>query len=323
LLGLLAGRCWWTAAELAAEIDVTERTVRRDITRLRDLGYPIDGTTGPYGGYSLGRGGHLPPLVLDDDEAVAVAVALRQSAGGGVASPAAALGALTKLEQLLPAPLRERVVAVAEMTVGLQPPGPAGSRAGSGAVETLVAAALAARRLERLRFRYTAGTGEESERLVEPLRLVQSDRRWYLVAFDPSRGDWRTFRVDRMAGAALTGHRFVAQPDPPDPAALVARGLASAGYDVSARVRLFVPAGEAVRLVPPSVGVLEPAGPGDDPAESVIMVIGGSLDWLARYLAGLHARFEILDPPELVRALRRHARQLTRHAMPTGAGTPR
>lgn len=301
MLGLLAGRAWWTALDLATETGVTERTVRRDITRLRDLGYPIEGTTGPYGGYTLGRGGHLPPLMLDDDEAVAVAVALRQAAGGGVGSPSAALGALTKLEQVLPSGLRERVAAVADMTVGLRPGGPPHAD-----VDTLVAAALACRRSERLRFTYEAASGEVSERLVEPLRLVQSDRRWYLVVFDPDRADWRTFRVDRMSEVKLTGARFPPHQDPPDPAALVARGLAVEVYQVTARVRLAVAPDAAARMIPRTVAVLEPGPDGG----STLARIGGDIDWLARYLAGLECDFVILDPPELVSELRRLGRRL-------------
>ena len=328
LLGLLAGRAWWSAADLAVETDVTERTVRRDITRLRDLGYPIEGTTGPYGGYTLGRGGQLPPLVLDDDEAVAVAVVLRQAASGGidcgidggidcgveggavggVGSPSAALVALTKLEQVLPAGLRERVAAVADMTVGLRPGGPPPAD-----VDTLVAAALACRRNERLRFTYQAGTGEVSERLVEPLRLVQSDRRWYLVVFDPGRADWRTFRVDRMSEVKLTGARFAPHPDPPDPAALVARGLAVEAYPVTARVELALSPQEAAQMIPRTVAVLQPG-----PDGSTLADIGGDLIWLAHFLAGLECEFVIVDPPELVAELRRLGRRLaaTRLAEP-------
>ena len=196
LLGLLSSRSWWGASELAAETGVTERTVRRDVTRLRDLGYPVEATTGRHGGYTLGRGGHLPPLVLDDDEAVAVALGLRAAAGGATGAESAALSALAKLDQVLPARLRERVAAVAAVTVGLRGPG-----VPEVDLDQLVTAGLACRRPERLRFTYRAADDVETERHVEPYRLVYTDQFWYLVAFDPARQDWRTFRVDRMRRA--------------------------------------------------------------------------------------------------------------------------
>jgi len=213
LLVLLSARASWTAPELAERLEVTERTVRRDMVRLRDLGYPVEGTTGPYGGYALGAGGRLPPLVLDDDEAVAVAIGLRSAAAGGAAGiESAALSALTKLDRVLPAPLREQVGALREVTVGL-----GRSDLPAVDVDALVATALACSRPERLRFDYTDASDNRSDRLVEPFRLVFTRRSWYLVAFDTGRDAWRTFRVDRMRALRLTGARFVHR-DAPDAA---------------------------------------------------------------------------------------------------------
>jgi predicted DNA-binding transcriptional regulator YafY len=294
MLSLLTTRAWWSAAALAAETEVTERTVRRDITRLRDLGYPVEATTGPYGGYTLGRGGRLPPLVLDDG--------LRAAAGGATGTESATLSALAKLDQVLPANLREQVAAIAAVTVGLRAPG-----VPEVDVDRLVAAGLACRRPERLRFTYIDASDRSTERLVEPYRLVYTERSWYLVAFDPSRDDWRTFRVDRMSELHLTGQRFVAVEDPPDAVELVSRGVAVSAYDLQVEVRLPLPAERARALVPPTVGVVEAE------SESTSLVrIGGDADWIARYLAGLEVTFEVVDGDEVKAELRALGRRLVR-----------
>ena len=173
---------------LAERLEVTERTLRRDVTRLRGLGYPIEGTTGPYGGYRLGAAGHLPPLLLDDDEAVAVAVALRSASGGG--APGARVGrAVRHARPGAAGPPRERIGRLRSVTVALGP-----HQVPPVDLDVLVPVAVACRRPERLRFSYRAGDGAASERHVEPYRLVYTDRRWYLVAFDRDRDAWRTFR---------------------------------------------------------------------------------------------------------------------------------
>lgn len=302
LLSLLSGRAHWTAAELSGETGTTERTVRRDITRLRDLGYPVEATTGPYGGYTLGRGGHLPPLVLDDDEAVAVAVGLRAGAGGSTGTESAALSALVKLDQVLPARLAEQVSAVAAVTVGLRQAGLPPIDVGA-----LVTTALACRRPERLRFTYRDGSDRVTRRLVEPYRLVYTDRRWYLMAHDADRADWRTFRVDRMEELSLTGTRFVQRDDTPDAAAFVSRGLAVAMYAIKARVLLHAPLEEAKAFISPTVGLLEP-----ETDETTIVSIGGEPDWIARFLAGLECRFEVLEPDDVRSELRALGRRLVR-----------
>ena len=302
LLGLLSSRAWWSAGELAAETGVTERTVRRDVTRLRDLGYPVEATTGRHGGYTLGRGGHLPPLVLDDDEAVAVALGLRTAAGGATGSESAALSALAKLDQVLPARLRERVAAVAAVTVGLRGPG-----LPEVDLDQLVTAGLACRRPERLRFTYRAADDAASERHVEPYRLVYTDRYWYLVAFDPDRDDWRTFRVDRMSELHLTNARFTPRADPPDAVALVSRGVAVAAYEHQVQVRLHVSRDDAARRLPPTVAVLEA-----ETDETCLARIGGDADWIARELAGLECAFEVLDSQAVRAELRALGRRLVR-----------
>jgi predicted DNA-binding transcriptional regulator YafY len=296
LLTLLSARPWWSGADLAARLEVTSRTLRRDVTRLRSVGYPVEATTGPYGGYRLGAAGHLPPLLLDDDEGVAVAVALRAASGaGGSGLETAALSALTKLDQVLPVQLRERVTALRTVTVGLRrdelPPAD---------LDVLVVLAVACRRPERLRFAYRDGQGNSTDRHAEPFRLVYTARQWYLVAYDLGRTDWRTFRVDRISDARGTGVPFE-RTNPPDAAALVARGLAIGAHPIQARVRLDVGAEEAARAVGRTVGVIESSD-----GSSTIVVIGGDVDWIAEYVAGLPCHFEVLEPPEVrarVRAL--------------------
>jgi predicted DNA-binding transcriptional regulator YafY len=301
LLGLLSARASWTGADLAERLEVTERTLRRDMTRLRDLGYPIAATTGPYGGYQLGAGGRLPPLVLDDDEAVAVAMALRAVAGAGASGDeSAALSALTKLDQVLPATLRERVNALATFTIGLRrgnlPPVD---------VDTLVTAAMACRNTEPLRFDYRAASDEQTIRHVHPYRVVNTDRQWYLVAFDLTRDDWRTFRVDRMSTLRPTGARFSPIDDPPDAAQLVARGIAVGSYADSALIRLHASIDQAARAIPSTIAVLEPSDDG-----TTIAHIGGDADWIARYLAGLECRFEVIEPEAVREELRALGRRL-------------
>jgi len=292
LLALLGSRSWWPGPELAERLEVTERTLRRDIGRLRDLGYPIDATSGPYGGYRLGRGGRLPPLVLDDDEAVAVAVALRQAAGSaGSGLEAAALTALTKLDQVLPPVLRERVGAVRSMTVAL-----GARRVPPVDLDALVVVSVACERNERLRFGYETAAGVQSDRHVEPYRVVSTERRWYLVAYDLDRQDWRTFRIDRLQEIKVVGgFRPRAEPDA---AAIVAEGVAVRAWENQVVVRLHLPLAEALDAVDPTVGVLEAE------TESTCLVrIGGPDRWIARYLVGLDCGFAVVDGPGLEAAL--------------------
>jgi predicted DNA-binding transcriptional regulator YafY len=306
LLALLSSRGWWRGAELADRLQVTERSIRRDITRLRELGYPIDSTTGTHGGYSLAAGGRLPPLLLDDDEAVSIAVALHDIAQRStVAIADAALSALTKLGQVMPASLRERVSALSTVVVGV---GGVSETFADGAadVDVVMAFGLACSRSERTRFDYRAGDGRDSVRHVEPFRLVSVGRRWYLVAFDLDRADWRTFRVDRVSRVRNTGARFV-RTDPPDAAELVARGIAVNSYDARALVRFAAPADVVAQHIAPTVGVIR-----RDPKHrrQTLVEIGGDPDWIARFLAGAELEYEVLEPAEVRDELRRLGERL-------------
>lgn len=309
LLSLLQSRPRWTATELAEQLGTTTRNVRRDVTRLRDLGYPVEAELGRFGGYQLGAGGSLPPLLLTDDEAVAVAIGLRAAATGGIAGyDHAAVAALAKLEQVLPARLRERVLAMNTAAVLV--------RSGGGGPlvdpDVLLLIAQACRRPERLHFGYVDGSGNVSQRRTEPYRLVNTERRWYLVARDLDRDAWRTFRVDRMDELAATGHTFVRTAEP-DAASMVLEGLALGGYEWTATVVLDAALDAAAEEVPPSVGTLEPSPDG----RTVLRLGANTLDWIARYVAGLPFTVEIVDPPELRRALREVARRLNAAARRT------
>ncbi|MFC5744485.1 helix-turn-helix transcriptional regulator [Actinomadura rugatobispora] len=289
LLALLQRRPSWTAAELAAELGVTDRSVRRDVERLRALGYPVHATAGVGGGYRLGAGTRLPPLLLDDEEATATAVSLRMASGGTVAGAGeAALRALAKLDQVMPPRLRAEVRAVHGATDTLVGPGVEIDP------ELLVTLARACRDAVRVRFRYAGRDGAERERAVEPVRMVATGRRWYLMAWDVDRDGWRTFRLDRMREAAATTWRFRPR-EHPDPVAYVQRSVAEAPYRHLARVRLRAPADRVRELVPPQVGRVE-----DDRDGWCVLVLGGfDLDWLAVHVTRLGFEAEVLEPPEL------------------------
>jgi predicted DNA-binding transcriptional regulator YafY len=311
LLSLLQARPTWSGTELAGRLGVTTRTVRRDVTRLRDLGYPVDAAPGVEGGYRLGAGGRLPPLLLDDDEAVAIAVGLRLASTTAVSGvEASAVAALAKLDQVLPTHLRERVGDLQASTVELQ-----GAQQPSVDVEVLVTLATGCRRSEGLRFSYRTHGGDEGERSVEPHRIVHTGRRWYLVARDRDRQAWRTFRIDRITGPVLTGHRYVID-DPPDAAALVSEGTTIAPWGIRAVLRLHLDVEEARRRFPPTVGVVEAAGPD----RSTLTIAADTRGGLVAFAAGLGCDFDVLEPAELRDALRRHGRRLARrHASPPAA----
>ncbi|RKN40995.1 helix-turn-helix transcriptional regulator [Micromonospora endolithica] len=301
LLALLQRRPSWTAAQLAAELGVTDRSVRRDVERLRALGYPVHATAGVGGGYQLGAGTRLPPLLLDDEEAIATAVSLRLAAGGTVSGAGeAALRALSKLDQVMPSRLRAEVRAVHDATDTLVGPGIEID------AELLVTLARACRDAVRVRFRYAARDGAERERTVEPVRMVTTGRRWYLMARDVDRDDWRTFRLDRMRAVAATTWRF-RPADHPDPVAYVQRSVAEAPYRYSARVRVHARPDQVRELVPPQVGRVE-----DDRDGWCVLVVGGDdLEWLAVHVARLGFDAEVLEPPELRDAAARLVRRLT------------
>lgn len=300
LLGLLERRAQWSGPELAERLGVTERTVRRDINRLRDLGYPVEARAGVSGGYQLGRGGRLPPLLLADDEAVAVALGLRAAIDGSVAGlEEAALSVLARLDQLLPQALAARVRALQASTTSVDWPD-----AERVASELLVALGQACARAERVRFSYADRAGRRSGRLVEPYRLVRVGSRWYLVARDVDRRDWRTFRLDRLSELEVVGTAFVLT-NPPDAAALVRQGLRVRDWPATARVRVGAPADEVARAIPSALGILE-----SDAGTTIVEVGSTSLDRLVSYLAGLRLACEVLEPPELRATLRRHAQSL-------------
>jgi predicted DNA-binding transcriptional regulator YafY len=304
LLSLLQARSDWSGAELARRLEVGPRTVRRDVDRLRRLGYPVRATRGVGGGYRLGAGASLPPLLLDEGEAVAVAVGLRTAAGGGVAGiEETSVRALAKLEQVLPSRLRRRVGAVGAATVPYPRSGPTVDP------ETLVVIAAASRDHERLRFAYRGHEGEPSRRLVEPHRLVHTGRRWYLVAWDVGREDWRTFRVDRIEGRPSADRPFAPrEPPAEDIAAYVSRAVSAARDRYQARVILRAPLPEVAPRVPHTVGTLEPID------ESTCLLRTGA-DWLgglAVYIAEVGVDFEVLEPPELVERVRELAGRFAR-----------
>lgn len=299
LLGLLQARASWSGAELAQRLEITERTVRRDMDRLRTLGYPVEAIPGRYGGYRLGRGGSLPPLLLNDDEAVAVAIGLRAAVDGTIAGlEESAVSVLAKLDQLLPVRLSRRVRAVHESTASVLGR-PRAERVEAAALVVL-AAACSAR--ERVRFDYVDKGGKPSRRLVEPLGVVRTGARWYLAARDIDRADWRTFRLDRIRNVDNVGTRFELY-DPPDPVSLVTDGLSSMAYPFTARIRLPVPVQEATRLIPRTLAVFESR---DD--TTVVDLGSMSMERMVSYLAGLRPPCEVLDPPELRRAVADHAR---------------
>lgn len=304
LLGLLQRRPSWTATDLAAELGVTDRCVRRDIERLRALGYPVRASAGVGGGYQLGAGTRLPPLLLDDEEATATALSLRLAAGSAITGAGdAALRTLAKLDQVMPPRLRSAVSALHEATdtlVGAPPDVDA---------DVLVTLARACRDAVRVRFGYAARTGEVEQRTVEPVRMVTTGRRWYLMAFDLDRDDWRTFRLDRMREVEATTWRFRPR-EHPDPVAYVQEAITSAPYRHRVRVRLRASA-EVVRgQIPPQVGRVEQDGPG----WCVLIAGGDNLDWLAMHIASLGHETQILDPPELTAAVARLADRLGRMA---------
>jgi predicted DNA-binding transcriptional regulator YafY len=295
LLSLLQVRRDWSGADLAERLGVTTRTVRNDIERLRLLGYEVRSGTGITGGYRLAPGSAMPPLLLDDEEVVAVGLTLRAAAAGSVTGiEETSLRALTKLEQTLPARLRHRLDALRQATV---------SAAGGGPTvdaETLTIIAGACRDHLRLRFDYATRDGADSVRRVEPHRLVYTGRRWYLLAWDLDRADWRTFRADRIRPWLPLGPRFTPREPPEDAARHVVRGTGSLAWPVPARVRLHAPAAAVTERLPPAAGLVRPL---DD--HSCLFETGAdSVGDLVGFLTSLDLAFDVLDPPALRDRLR-------------------
>ncbi|WP_435741804.1 helix-turn-helix transcriptional regulator [Nocardioides sp. SYSU DS0663] len=307
LLALLQSRPTWSGAELASRLDVTGRTVRNDVTRLRELGYPVEAVKGPGGHYRLGAGAALPPLLLDDDEAVAVTVALRASSV--VPGMEESSGrALHKLEQVLPSRLRPRVSALREATMqgpenttdNVEDP-PVDSR-----LLTQVASAIKAG--EEIRFRYR---GDEAV-LVEPYRLMSWQRRWYVVGRDPATGGWAPYRLDWMTLRTPGGRRFTPAPLPGgDYTAFLLRQVAVTGWSVHARITVAASAADVLARINPAVGVVEPV----DESHCVLVTGGDSAEIVAVYIGMLGYDFHVTEPPELVAHLRLLA---DRYARATG-----
>lgn len=303
LLSLLQARPDWSGTELAARLAVTTRTIRNDIERLRELGYPVDATRGSTGGYRLGAGGKLPPLLLDDEEAVAVAVGLRAATGiTGIEESSAR--ALAKLEQVLPSHLRPTVAAL-HGTVDRAPEN-TGTDAPDPEVDAAVLQAVAAaiRDVEWLRFDFRGDPV-----LVEPYRLLSWQRRWHLVARDPGTGDWGTYRVDWIEPRMPTRRRFDPQQVPGgDHTAFAMRTIAETGWIVHARLRIDAPAGEVLARINPTVGVVEPV----DDRHSVLVTGADTLDTIAAYIGMLGMDFTVESPPELRAVLRTYSERYAR-----------
>lgn len=305
LLDLLQSRPGIAGAQLAGDLGVTERTVRRDVERLRAVGYPISSAPGPQGGgYRLGSGAVLPPLALDRAETAAVAVTLGTPAPTGIArSEAPATASLAKLDRLLPAHLRRQVATLRATTISLDRSRP------RVPTERLVTLAGCCQTREKVRFKYRSGDGRTSPRQVEPYRLVATEEHWYLVAHDLDRSDWRTFRVDRISDLERTGQTFVPR-ELPDPLRLVAQAVTVAPYRYRVVAELAAPADAVSPLVPAATSILEATG------DKTLLTFGAHrLDWAAAFLIDLGISFTVLEPPEF----RRHLADLGRRLLAAGS----
>lgn len=296
LLSLFQAKRYWSGVDLSQNLKVTARTLRRDVDRLRSLGYPVHSTSGVAGGYQLGAGATLPPLLLDDDEAVAVALGLRTSARGGVSGmEEASVRALLKLEQVLPPRLRGRVAALHGFVLPLETRGPTVD------AERLSFLASACRDHDGVRFTYHDRAGSPSMRSVEPHRLVHTGYRWYLVAWDLIRKDWRTFRVDRVQGKLKTSTRFKPRKPPEGGfAAFVSKSIAHVPNPFSARVTLQAPLDSLAKRISPSLGALEAID-----QDSCLLLTGShSLEAITIHLLLLGVSFRVHEPPELISYIR-------------------
>jgi predicted DNA-binding transcriptional regulator YafY len=309
LLSLLQAHRYWPGAELAERLGVSVRTLRRDIDRLRDLGYPIEAHRGVDGGYELAAGAALPPLAIDDDEAVALAIGLRAAAQGAVAGfEESSIRALAKILQIMPPLLRRRVDAFNAVTVpGAWDGGPTVDAA------ALITVAQACRDEERMRFFYSGRSADKTERHVEPHRLVSLGRRWYLVAYDLTRNDWRTFRLDRLDEPHNTGARFRPRELPAkDAASFIRAGIENAPTRHTVEALIQAPAAR-VRASLGQWGTVEEI---DDERCRLLMTVN-TLDWPTLALGAVGAEFEVLTPPELIEHIREWGERFSR------AGTKR
>ena len=304
LLSLLQARRDWSGPELAERLEVSRRTVRRDIERLRGLGYPVESVTGPAGRYRLRAGTAMPPLLLDEQEAIAIAVGLRTAARASVAGiEETSVRALVKLEQVLPAHLRRRVAALGTATIAPAATGPMVDP------QHLTTIASCCRDYDCLRFDYTSRDGTKTRRELEPHSLVNLGRRWYVVGWDRGREDWRTFRIDRLSRPAAMGVAFKPRTLPAkDAAAYVRDSIAGAWSRYEARVTVHAPADEIAKRIPWVAGALEPI----DAQTCEYRTSDDNLGWLAIRIAMLGVDVEVHEPPELIEELRALAGRLSR-----------
>jgi len=312
LLSLLQTPREWTGPQLAERLSVSTRTVRNDVERLRNLGYPVDATRGAVGGYRLGAGAQLPPLLLDDEEAVAVAVGLRTAASGSISGvEETSLRALAKVEQVLPSRLRRRVNALQTYVASVAPTS-TGPRVDATVLTELTAAC---RDRELLRFDYEDRSKSGSRRIVEPYGLVNWGRRWYLVAWDRGREDWRNFRVDRMTPKFPAGPKFQPRELPDtDLARYVSERVSSAPWRVTAQITVHAPAAIVAERIPSFVGTIESID-----AETCVLSTGNeNAEMLAVYLGMIGFDFSVTEPPELVAAVRKLAERYAK-AAPTSS----
>jgi predicted DNA-binding transcriptional regulator YafY len=306
LLTLLQAHRSWSGQELIDRLEVSERTLRRDVERLRQLGYPVRATTGRFGGYQLEAGANMPPLLLDDEEAVAIAIGLRTAAGGTVTGiEETSVRALAKLEQVLPPRIRRRVNMLQSMIVPMTRPWVTVD------AELLTTFAQACRDQERVRFNYRSRSDEMTERNVEPHQLVSLGQRWYLLAFDRDRDDWRTFRLDRVDSPRLTRFRFEPRPIPGgDAGDYVLRAMQARPMRYQVSVTVASPAFVIESKLRPGEGTVEIV----DDARCLLRTQGDSLEWLAFMLLWFGVDFEVHEPPELVDHISAVASRLERSA---------
>lgn len=305
LLSLLQSRRYWEGAGLAERLEITSRTLRRDIDKLRSLGYSVSAAAGPGGGYQLGQGSALPPLLLTDEEAVAVAVSLRSAMDTIAGLSQTAVGALVKLNQLLPVRLRKRVGAIHAVTISVAGTAPLLK------LDTLTTLAAACRDHRQITLRYEDREGRASTRTVEPLQLAHTgNRRWYVVAWDLSRDAWRTFRVDRIVGTPTSGPAFIPRPPPVDLARYVTEAISHAPYPHRAKFKLAGSAKSVAERVPPWIGVLESL----DAKHSLLRTGAETPEALVFQVMLCGVDFELMEPEDLRPHLRAIAARLQRAA---------